>query len=106
MTGASPAHRPGEPPAETSVCRWAARVGWGGGAAGGEAGGAFGGLLPVPVFYGLGVASVGGPLGLAALFVPATLLGASSSSGLIVLVGALLFGFPVIAWYRSLIRRA
>lgn len=54
----------------------------------------------MPVFYGLAVGSVGGPLGLAALFVPGTLLGAASSSGLIVLVGALLFAFPVFAWYR------
>jgi amino acid transporter len=62
--------------------------------------GPFGPPLPRPVFYGLAVASVGGPLGLAALFVPSTLAGAASSSGLIVLVGGLLFGFPLLAWYR------
>ncbi len=52
------------------------------------------------MFYGLAIGSVGGPLGLAAIFVPSTLAGAASSSGLIVLVGGLLFGFPVLAWYR------
>lgn len=62
--------------------------------------GPFGPPLPRPVFYGLAVASVGGPAGLAALFVPSTLSGAASSSGLIVLAGALLFAFPVVAWYR------
>lgn len=62
--------------------------------------GPFGKRLPGPVFYGLAIASVGGPLGLVAVFVPGTLPGASSSSGLIVLVGGLLFAFPVVAWYR------
>jgi amino acid transporter len=62
--------------------------------------GPFGPPLPRPVFYGLAVGSVGGPLGLAALFVPSALAGAEASSGLIVLVGGLLFGFPVLAWYR------
>lgn len=60
----------------------------------------FGPPLPPVVFYGLAVGSVGGPLGLAALFVPSALSGAAASSGLIVLIGAALFAFPVFAWWR------
>jgi hypothetical protein len=95
-------HVAGAAPAETGAPGPGGRQASGGTGRGtaGEVVGPFGRPLPAPVFYGLALASVGGPLGLAALFVPATLLGASSSSGLIVLVGALLFGFPVLAWYR------
>jgi amino acid transporter len=43
---------------------------------------------------------VGGPLGLAGLFVPGVVNGAASSAGLVVLAGAVMFAFPVFAWYR------
>jgi amino acid transporter len=62
--------------------------------------GPFGRSMPTAVFYGIAIASVGGPLALVTLFLPNTLLEVKSWSGLVVLLGALAFVFPVIAWYR------
>ncbi|MGH9107431.1 MAG: hypothetical protein ACRDZX_16715, partial [Acidimicrobiales bacterium] len=62
--------------------------------------GPFGRAIPAPVFYGLAIASVGGPLGLVALVVPSTVAGVASSSGLVALLGSLAFVFPLLAWYR------
>ncbi|HTT88249.1 MAG TPA: hypothetical protein VMF65_01760 [Acidimicrobiales bacterium] len=56
--------------------------------------------MPTAVFYGLAIASVGGPLALVTLFLPNTLVDAASWSVVIVLLGAVAFVFPVIAWYN------
>ncbi|HMK98211.1 MAG TPA: hypothetical protein VK425_11735 [Acidimicrobiales bacterium] len=56
--------------------------------------------MPTPVFYGLAIASVGGPLALITIFLPNTLADVSSSAGLLVLLGALAFVFPTAVWYR------
>lgn len=50
------------------------------------------------VFYGIAVASVGGPLALVTLFLPNTLANFQSSSGLAVLLAAVAFGLPLAAW--------
>ena len=102
VTGALPARRPGEPPAEKSV------------AGGQQASGAAGGNSGWPVRKAAPCARLlraGGGIRRGAARVGGAVRAPDaprrkSSSGLIVLVGALVFGFPVIAWYRSLIRRA
>ncbi len=62
--------------------------------------GPFGRPMPTAVFYGIAIASVGGPLALVSLFLPNALLDVSSWSGFAVLLGAVAFVFPVIAWYK------
>jgi amino acid transporter len=52
------------------------------------------------VVYGVAIASVGGPLALAALNVPQALVDVRSSSGLLVAIGIALFAFPVVVWRR------
>ncbi len=49
-------------------------------------------------FAGLAVASLGGPLALAALYAPSIAGGASSSAGLAMIAAALAFGFPLAIW--------
>jgi hypothetical protein len=48
----------------------------------------------------LTIASIGGPLALAALYFPSTLDGAASSAGLVTLMGSLVFLFPLLIWLR------
>jgi amino acid transporter len=62
--------------------------------------GPFGRPMPTPVYYGLAISSVGGPLALVTLFLPNTLVGVRSAAGLAVLLGAVAFVCPAIAWYR------
>jgi amino acid transporter len=62
--------------------------------------GPFGKPMPTAVFYGLAIASVGGPLALVTVFLPNTLAGLGSWSGVAVVLGAVAFVCPVIAWYR------
>jgi amino acid transporter len=62
--------------------------------------GPFGRPMPTPVFYGLAISSVGGPLALVTLFLPNALVDVRSAAGLAVLLGAVAFIFPVVAWYR------
>jgi hypothetical protein len=56
--------------------------------------------IPRPIFYGIAIAAVGGPLSLAAFNVPQALGDQMSSSGLLVLIGIAAFAFPVIVWRR------
>jgi amino acid transporter len=50
-------------------------------------------------FTGVAVASLGGPLALAALYAPSIAGGASSSAGLAMVVAAVAFGFPLAIWF-------
>jgi amino acid transporter len=54
--------------------------------------------LPPALFYGLAVASIGGPLALAVIYVP----GAADmrSAGLVTLLGAALYAVPLLVWVR------
>jgi amino acid transporter len=54
--------------------------------------------LPPTLFYGLAVASIGGPLALAVIYVP----GAADmrSAGLVTLLGAALYAAPLLVWVR------
>ena len=54
--------------------------------------------LPPTLFYGLAVASIGGPLALAVIYVP----GAADmrSAGLVTLLGAALYAAPLLVWLR------
>ena len=54
--------------------------------------------LPPALFFGLAVASIGGPLALAVIYVP----GAADmrSAGLVTLVGAALYAAPLLVWMR------
>lgn len=67
-----------------------------------ETGGAdrFGPAIPTPVLYGLAIASVGGPLSLAAVLIPQTVSGFAGSSTLVVIAASLVFIFPLIVWIR------
>jgi amino acid transporter len=59
------------------------------------------GTLPTALFAGFAVSSVGGPLALAALYLPDAVGGrAISSMGLTVLAGAALFAAPLLIWWR------
>lgn len=51
-------------------------------------------------FTGVVVASLGGPLALAALYAPATVADASGSAGLVALAAAVVFGAPLLVWLR------
>ena len=51
-------------------------------------------------FFGVAVASFGGPLALAALFAPTILGGASSSAGLATLAAVVVFTAPLAIWLR------
>jgi amino acid transporter len=55
-------------------------------------------LLSPPLFYGFAVASIGGPLALAVIYVP----GAADmrSAGLVTVVGAFLYAAPLSVWLR------
>ena len=60
-----------------------------------------GGTLPIVLFAGFAVSSVGGPLALAALYLPdAVGSRAISSMGLVALAGAALFAAPLLIWWR------
>ncbi len=50
-------------------------------------------------FAGVAVASLGGPLALAALYAPSIAGGASSSAGLAMVAAAAAFGFPLAIWF-------
>ena len=50
-------------------------------------------------FAGVAVASLGGPLALAALYAPSIAGGATSSAGLAMVVAAAAFGFPLAIWF-------
>jgi hypothetical protein len=50
-------------------------------------------------FAGVAVASLGGPLALAALYAPSIAGGASSSAGLAMVAAAVVFGFPLAIWF-------
>jgi hypothetical protein len=50
-------------------------------------------------FAGVAVASLGGPLALAALSAPSIAGGASSSAGLAMVAAAVAFGFPLAIWF-------
>jgi len=50
-------------------------------------------------FAGVAVASLGGPLALAALYAPSIAGGASSSAGLATIAAAVAFGFPLAIWF-------
>ena len=59
------------------------------------------GFLPTALFAGFAVSSVGGPLALAALYLPdAVGSNAISSMGLVALAGAALFAAPLFIWWR------
>jgi hypothetical protein len=51
-------------------------------------------------FTGVVVASLGGPLALAALYVPSTLADVTASSGLVALAAAVVFAAPLLVWLR------
>jgi hypothetical protein len=51
-------------------------------------------------FTGVAVSSLGGPLALAALIVPAVTADAASSAGLAVIAAAVVFGAPLVMWLR------
>ena len=50
-------------------------------------------------YAGVAVASLGGPLALAALYAPSIASGASSSAGLAMVAAAVVFGFPLAIWF-------
>jgi hypothetical protein len=50
-------------------------------------------------FAGVAVASLGGPLALAALYAPSIAGGAASSAGLAMVAAAVMFGFPLAIWF-------
>jgi hypothetical protein len=50
-------------------------------------------------YAGVAVASLGGPLALAALYAPSIAGGASSSAGLAMVAAAVVFGFPLAIWF-------
>jgi len=50
-------------------------------------------------YAGVAVASLGGPLALAALYAPSIVGGAASSAGLAMVAGAVVFGFPLAIWF-------
>jgi amino acid transporter len=59
------------------------------------------GTLPTALFAGFALSSVGGPLALAALYLPDAVGGrAISSMGLTALAGAALFAAPLLIWWR------
>ncbi|HEY2869867.1 MAG TPA: hypothetical protein VGJ11_10165 [Gaiellales bacterium] len=59
------------------------------------------GTLPLPLFAGFALSCVGGPLALAALYLPdAVGSRAIPAMGLIVAAGAALFAFPLLIWWR------
>jgi amino acid transporter len=59
------------------------------------------GTLPNALFAGFALCCVGGPLALAALYLPGAVGGAAiSSMGLTVLAGAALFAAPLLIWWR------
>ncbi len=60
-----------------------------------------GGTLPIVLFAGFAVSSVGGPLALATLYLPDAVGSAAiSSMGLVALAGAALFAAPLLIWWR------
>jgi amino acid transporter len=60
-----------------------------------------GGTLPTALFAGFALASVGGPLALAAVYLPDAVGGpAISSMALTVAAGAAVFAFPLLIWWR------
>jgi amino acid transporter len=54
---------------------------------------------PLP-FFGFAVASIGGPLAIAAIYFTGAAGRAISSAGLVAVVGGLLAGFPLLVWLR------
>lgn len=52
------------------------------------------------LFLGFAVASIGGPLALAAVYITGAAGGGIGSSGLVTGVGAVLYGFPLLIWLR------
>jgi hypothetical protein len=59
------------------------------------------GSLPAALFAGFALAAIGGPLALAAAYLPDAVGGAAiSSMGITVLAGALLFSAPLLIWWR------
>ncbi len=68
---------------------------------GGEAPPPLGPAAPVGqwAYAGVAVASLGGPLALAALYAPSIAGGASSSAGLAMAAAAVAFGFPLAIWF-------
>ena len=59
------------------------------------------GRLPTALFAGFALSAVGGPLALAAAYLPDAVGGAAiSSMGITVLAGALLFSAPLLIWWR------
>ncbi|HEY7047031.1 MAG TPA: hypothetical protein VH373_07410 [Jatrophihabitantaceae bacterium] len=51
-------------------------------------------------FLGVVIVSLGGPLALAALYVPTILDDASAAAGLVSIAGAVVFGIPLLLWLR------
>lgn len=62
----------------------------------------YGGTRPIPTwgFAGVAIASLGGPLALAALIAPSTVAGAGSSAGLEMVVAVVVFAVPLGLWLR------
>jgi amino acid transporter len=56
--------------------------------------------ISVPLFFGLTVASIGGPLALIALYGPQAIGSATRSSALTALIASLFFLFPLAIWLR------
>jgi amino acid transporter len=52
------------------------------------------------------IAALGGPLALAALYVPQLISGNDGSAGLIAITGAVMFAFPIYIWWRYARREA
>jgi amino acid transporter len=53
-----------------------------------------------PAFLGVAIASLGGPLALAALYAPTILTDASASAGLVGIAAAVVFAVPLLVWLR------
>jgi hypothetical protein len=51
-------------------------------------------------FLGVAIASLGGPLALAALYAPTILTDASASAGLVAIAAAVVFSVPLLVWLR------
>ena len=51
-------------------------------------------------FLAIAIVSIGGPLGLAALYVPGVVRDASASAGLVTVIAPLAFAFPLLIWLR------
>lgn len=56
--------------------------------------------MPKTVFYGIAVASVGGPLAIVALYMPQSVADTRESAGLVAVVAAAIFALPIVVWRR------